>query len=881
MIHDLLFRLRSLLGRQSADNELEEELRFHLEQQAARYQAQGLPADEAARRARLDFGGTGQIKDECRDSWGIRLVETMLQDVRYAIRTLRRSPGFTACAVLTLALGIGANTALFSVIDRVLLTPLPYPEPQELVAGVRHDSAANLRDIQGQIRTLAQGGGITVERVDYTGGAEPVQIRAGYVNAGFFPAFAVTPALGRLLTPEEDVGGGPHNAVVSYQFWQNFLSHDPQVIGKTIPLSGNSYTVIGVLPSGFVLPREKADVFLSVWVAYPETEKNRGMHVLHTYWRLRPGASVAQAQAEMSAMDRQLIKDHPDTEKRRQTVLVPLQEFLVGNIRTALLVLFGAVGLVLLIACANFAMLLTARGLARRREFTIRAALGAASGRLLRQTLTESTLLSLAGGVVGLLLARWGTSFLIALKPAALDRFQGFHMDLRLFFFVLGVSLLTGILFGMASTLRFAQGRLSAASRSGIAESLKESARSTTPGASSHAFQRSLISAEFALALVLLVGAGLLIKGFSRLRAVDPGFTPDNLTTMRVELPRARYSAIPAQTAFRRELQARLDSLPGVEAAMITDLPLDGNYVSHGIVIDGHAPVPVGSEPSAQDLSIMGGYFHVMQIPLRAGRGFTPADRESQPLVAIVNEEFVREFLPHQAPIGARIDWSPQDGPHKWMTIVGVAADVRQAGLNQAVDPAVYTPYAQTDERWKSWMTLVLRTRTLPTAALAEQVKKQVWAMDGQVPVGEVRSMTDWMAVSIAQQKFNMLLLGFFAGLALALAAVGVYGLVSYRMGQRAHEIGVRMALGARPRHVLTLAVADGAKLALFGIAFGIGGALALTRVMTSLLFEVKPTDPETFVLVTLVLALVAVAASFLPACRAVRVDPVVALRNE
>ena len=873
MIHDLLFRLRSLFRRNSADDDLEEELRFHLDQQAAKYQAAGLPAAEAARRARLDFGGTGQVKDECRDSWGVRFAETMLQDLRYAIRTLGRSPGFTACAVLTLALGIGANTALFSVIDRVLLSPLPYPQPQDLVAGVRHDSATNVRDIQRQTRTLAQGGGITIERVDYTGGAEPVQIRAGYVNAGFFPTFGITPMLGHLMTPEEDVGGGPQDAVVSYQFWQNFLSHDPQVIGRTIPLGGKSYTVIGVLPSGLVLPREKADVFLSVWVEYPQAEKNRGMHVLHTYWRLQPGVSVAQAQAEMAAIDRQLIQDHPDTEKKRQTILVPLQEFLVANIRTALLVLFGAVGLVLLIACANFAMLLTTRGLARRRELTVRAALGAASGRLLRQTLTESTLLSLAGGAVGLVLARWGTTFLVALKPAALDRFQGVHMDPRLFLFVLGVSLVTGIVFGMAST--------SAAAPSGIAESLKESARSTTAGASSHSFQKSLISAEFALALVLLVGAGLLMKGFSRLRAVDPGFTPDNLTTMRVELPRARYATIPAQTAFRRELQARLDALPGVEAAMITDLPLGGNYVSHGVVVDGQASVPVGSEPSAQDLSIMGDYFHVMQIPLRAGRSFTPADREGQPLVAIVNEEFVREFLPHQAPVGARIDWSPQDGPHKWMTIVGVAADVRQAGLNQAVDPALYTPYAQTDERWKSWMTLVLRTRTPPTAALVDNVKKQVWSMDGQVPVGEVRSMIDMMALSLAQQKFNMLLLGLFAGLALALASVGVYGLVSYRVGQRVHEIGVRMALGAQPRHVLALTVADGAKLALIGIAMGIAGALALTRVMTSLLFEVKPTDPATFVLVTLVLALVALAASFLPARRAMRVDPVVALRNE
>jgi len=870
---DLLFRLRALLRRNSAENDLDEELRFHLDQQAAKHQARGLSAEEASRQARLDFGGTAQVKDECRDSWGVRFLETMLQDVRYAIRTLRRSPGFTACAVMTLALGIGANTALFSVIDRVLLTPLPYLEPQNLVAAVRNDSSTDLRDIQRQARTVAQGGAINIRPMDYTGGKEPVQIRGGFVNAGFFPTFGVTPMLGRWMTPEEDVGGGPDYAVVSYQFWQNFLSHDPQIIGKTIPLSGKSYTVIGVMPSDFALPREKADVFVSVWVADPNAESARGVHSMHPYWRLKPRVSIAQAQAEMSAIDRQLMKDHPDTEKNRQTRLVPLQKALVANIRTALLVLFGAVGLVLLIACANFAVLLTARGLARRREFSIRTALGAGSGRLLRQTLTESTLLSLAGGAVGLLLARWGTTFLVTLRPAALDRFNGVRMDLRLFCFVLGVSVVTGILFGMASTW--------AAARGDLAESLKESARSTTAGASNHAFQKSLISAEFAFALVLLVGAGLLIKAFTRLRAVDPGFNPDNVITMHVELPEARYAGIPSQTNFRRELQARLNALPGVETAMITDLPLGGNYVTHGIVIDGHPPVPVGSEPDAQTLSVMGDYFHVLQIPLRAGRAFTPADREGQPPVAIVNEEFVRQFLPHQDPLGVRIDWPRNDGRHVWMTIVGVVADVKHLGLNQPVEPAVYAPYAQTDERWRRWMTLVIRTPAQPTAALVEDVKKVVWSLDGQIPVGEVHSMTDLMSASLAQQKFNMLLLGIFAGLALLLASVGIYGLVSYRVSQRVHEIGLRMALGAQPRHVMTLAVADGAKLALFGIAVGIPGALALTREMTSLLFEVKPTDPATFLFVASVLALVALAASFIPARRAMRVDPLVALRNE
>ncbi len=873
MIDDLLFRLRALVSRSAADHELDEELRFHVEQQAAKYRAQGVGAEEAARRARLDLGGAAQVKDECRDSWGVRAAEALAQDVRYALRTLGRSPGFTLCAVMTLALGIGANTAIFTVINRVLLSPLPYPRPEELVAALRNDSQTNLLDIERQAHSFAQGGGINIAPIDYTGGPEPVQIRAGFVTAGLFPTLGAAPLLGRLMAPSEDVSGGPHYVVVSYEFWQNFLSHDGQVIGRTVTLGGSDYTVIGVLPGSFALPREKADVFLSVWVANPGAERNRGLHFLHTYWRLKPGVSIGQAQAELAAIDQQLIKEHPETEKARRTVIRPLHELLVGKIRTALLVLFGAVGLVLLIACANFAMLLTARGLARRRELTIRTALGAGSGRLLRQTLTESTLLSLAGGALGLLLALWGTRLLLGLKPAALDRFEGVPMDARVFVFVLAVSVGTGIVFGMASTW--------AAARGDVAESLKENARSTTAGSTNRGLQRWLISAEFALALVLLVGAGLLIKGYGRLRAVDAGFAPENLTTMHVELPVARYKAIEAQTNFRRALQERLDAMAGVEAAMITDLPLGGNYVGHGIVIDGHPPITPGAEPEVQTLSVMGPYFHVMQIPLRAGRAFTPEDREGEPLVAIVNEQFVRTLLPNQNPLGVRVDWSRREGPHKWMTIVGVAADVKHLGLNQPVDAAIYAPYAQTDEPWRRWMTVVLRTRTGTEAALVAEVKKQVWSIDGQVPVGDVHSMTDLMADSIAQEKFNMLLLGLFAALAMVLASVGVYGLVAYRVGQRLHEIAIRMSLGAQPRQVMALAVSDGARLALIGIAIGIPGALAVTRVMSSLLFEVKPTDPATFVLVSVALAVVAVAAAAVPARRAMRVDPAAALRNE
>jgi len=549
-----------------------------------------------------------------------------------------------------------------------------------------------------------------------------------------------------------------------------------------------------------------------------------------------------------------------------------LHEWLVGDVRSALLVLFGAVGLVLLIACANFASLLMMRAVAERRELVIRAALGAGRGRLIRKTLTESALLSVLGGAVGLLFAKLGTSMLLALRPEELARLSGIHMDTRVLMFVFVVSVLTGIVFGMAPAW--------IAARADVAEALKESGRSTTASTMGHRVREILVMSELAVALVLLVGAGLLIKGFSRLRSMNPGFNAANVMTMYLQLPKTRYDEIPKQTQFRRELLTRLNSLPGARAAMVSDIPLGGNYVGHRFVIDGRPPVALGGEPEAQTLSVMGDYFHVMQIPLRAGRDFTPLDREGQPLVAVVNEEMVREFFPHENPIGARIRWAGDTGPPQWMTVSGVVVDVKHSGLNQPTDPAVYTPFSQSDEGWRRFMTLAIRSRDA-SPGLVEEVKKQVWSLDGQIPVSDVHAMDELLAVSLAQQRFNMLLLGLFAALALILAAVGIYGAMAYAANQRTHEIGIRTALGAQRGDVLRLVMKDGAKIALFGIASGIAGALALTRLMASLLFEVKPTDPATFASVAMLLAFVALAACYIPARRAMRVDPMVALRYE
>jgi len=864
--------LRSLFKKEQVERELDDELRAYQEMAAEEKMKDGMGRKEALRAVRLERGSLEVSKEVIRSGGWESFVETCWQDVRYAIRTLHKSPGFTIVAVLTLALGIGANTAIFSVIDGVLLAPLPYKNPQQLVAMQQNDALRNLIDVERQSQTFSQCGAINIDKTDYTSGTEPVQVRIGLVNAGFLETLGVAPMLGRIISAEEDVKGAPRVVDVSYSFWQNFLTGDPHALGKTVRLGGYDYTVIGVMPAGFALPREQADIFVSLQVADPGAASERDVHFMHSYWRLKPGATLAQAQAEMLAIDSRLSEQYPDTERDRRKTLLPLREMVTGDVRPALLILFSAVGFVLLIACANFAGLLVARAVSRRQELVVRTALGAGKVRLIRQALTESVILSLAGGFAGLFLARWSTAALLSLKPAALARFTSISIDARVLAFALGVSLLTGIAFGIAPAWSVAGAN--------FAKSIKEGGRTATAGRSGHQLRSILVVAEFALALVLLVGAGLLLKAFSRLRSVNPGFNPQNITTMYMQLPLTRYKEIPRQTQFRRQLLAGLNSLPGVEAAMITDIPFGGNDVDHAVIIDGRPPLPVGSEPDAQTVSVMGDYFRVMEIPVRAGRTFTEMDREGQPLVAVVNEQFVKQFFSHEDPLGARIDWARSDPPRKWMTIVGVVSDVRHFGLSQPQDPAVYTPFSQSDEKWRHFMTLAIRS-SRPAGDLAAEVKRETWNIDRQIPVSRVQSMDELMAVSLAEQRFNTSLLGLFAALALVLAAVGIYGLMSYAVSQRTHEIGIRVAIGAQRHNVLGLVVAEGARLALLGIVFGVACALVLTRFMAGLLFEVTPTDPTTFFGVALLLALTGLLACYIPARRAIRVDPMVALRYE
>jgi putative ABC transport system permease protein len=798
-------------------------------------------------------------------------MRNFLKDVRFGLRVLAKQPGFTAVAVLTLALGIGANTAIFSVVNGVLLTALPYPAGERLLTARSNMSQLDLDDVLSQARSFESAGGLTTQPLDYAGGGEPVQVEAGFVTHELFDVLGAVPERGRALDARDNVKGGERVAVLSRGFWQRQLG-GADITRMTVTLSGQTYAVVGVLPASFTSPYGTPDVWIPLRVGNPVAADVRGVHFLRTFFRLKPGVTTEQAQAEMNLVAERLAEAYPEENKGRQIRLLSLHEYTVGNVRPALLILFGAVGLVLLIACANFASLLLARSAARAQEVAVRTALGARRLRIVRQMLTESVLLALAGGAAGLVLALWGVDVLRSAGPESLPRLQGVGVDWRVLAFTLGVSALTGLVFGLAPAW--------SASRVNLSDTLKEGGRGKSGGASGSRLRAVLVASELALALVLLIGAGLLVKGFRLLRSVEPGFEPRNLLTMRVELPEARYKEIPTQTEFRRRVLEELDSLPGTEAAMVSELPLGGSSLMHNFAIEGR-PVAVGDEPELYSRSVGGDYFRVMHIPLRAGRDLTPQDREGSPLVGVVNESFAREYFPGASPIGARVRWVHMEGAPQWITIVGVVGDVKHFGLDQPEASAIYTPYVQSQQAWKRWMFLVVRSDAVDPSALVGAVKARVWSVDPRIPLTKVLTMEEVAAVSVAGRRFQTALLGVFALVALALAAVGIYGLISYSVGRRTHEIGVRMALGARRRDILGLVVRQGLLLASAGLAAGLAGAFALTRLLAGLVYGVSPTDPATYAALSLFLLLVALLACLIPARRATKVDPMEALRYE
>lgn len=798
-------------------------------------------------------------------------MDSLIKDIRFGLRSLLKRPTFAVIAVITLALGIGANTAIFSVVNAVLLRPLPYEDPSRLISFRSNQSAPDLADVESQSKTFSSFGGMVMSPLAYTAGTEPVQLQVGQVSGGFFGTLGVKPERGRFITAEDDKSGAPFVVVLGHNLWVKQFNGDVQILGKAIPLSGNMYTIIGVMPATFVTPRENTEAWTPVHVSNPVAANFRGVHFLRTYGRLAPGVTIEQARAEMKVIDQNLAAQYPADNKNRSTVLFALHERIVGDTRQSLFILFAAVSFVLLIACANFANLLLARSAERQREFVIRGALGAGRWRLVRQLLTESVLVSIAGGAVGILLAIWGTNLLVAFKPDNLPRLSEIGIDGRVLAFTFTISVLTGLVFGLLPAW--------AASRSSAGDALKEGGRSATAGTARQRLRSTFVVVELAVALILLIGAGLLVKTFWKLRSVEPGFNPDRMITMRVELPETRYQDVASQTRFRKQVLAGMNSLPGVQAAMISELPLSGDSLNHDFLIENRSPIAPGDEPSLETRSVLGDYFNVMQIPLQAGRDFGPPDFDDKaPLVGLANETLVRQYFQNEDPLGKRIRWA-RNPQIEWITIIGIVGDVKHFGLDLPEEPALYTPYTQISP-WKRWMSIAAVTQGDP-GRFAQPLKEQIWRVDSQLPITKVETMSEVAATSFAARRFNMSLLSVFAGLALVLAAIGIYGVMSNAVTQRTQEIGIRLALGARTIDVLQLIIRNGMTLVLIGVAVGLAGAFALTRLMTTLLFGVTPTDGVTILLVSSVLIGVALLACFIPARRATKVDPLVALRYE
>jgi len=800
-------------------------------------------------------------------------MDMLLQDLRYAVRILFKNPAFTLIAVLTLALGIGANTALFSVVNAVLLRPIPYPHPEQLISLRGGQSWPDLYDIQQQAHSLDKIGAFSTWQFDLIGKAEPRIVDAALISLDLFPALGVQAGNGRTFGTPDDLINGPHIAVVSDHFWKETLSARPDAIGAAVTLSGTSYTIVGIMPPDFRLPVGNPEVFVPFRVGYPEAAPYRGVHMHYAVARLRSGASLAHAQAELEIISKILAAAHPDENRDRKFIAVSLQSRLTGNIRPALLMLFGATAVVLLIASANFANLLLSKTARRRQEIAIRMALGAARIRLVRQLVTESALLALLGGMAGLLLAYWGQHAMVLLKPKDLANLPPFSIDQSVLGFGIAMSLLTGCVFGLLPAIELNSAKIHG-----------DSLRGRIAGGQGHLATRirqALIVGELALSLVLVCGAGLLLRSLWRVQGVDPGFNPNGLATAHVWLQQNQYDSAESQNRFFSQLLDNLQAIPGMESAsLVTELPLSGNYISHNFLINGKPRPPEGSEPEAGTNLITPDYFNTMQIPVLAGRTFTRNDREGAPPVAIINDSMARQFFAGENPIGKQVRYARAKGAY-WMTVVGVVADTKDLGLDQDEGPAIYTPMMQKQEQWRRYASIVVRAKNGNPLALAPQIKQAVWSLNSRIPVTSVFLESRLVEQSIGPRRINTLLLLTFAATALVLAVVGLYGVISYAMAQRTREIGIRMALGARREDVVLMVFREGLRMALIGIALGCVAALFSTKLISSMLFNVRPLDAVSFAGASAVLVVTALLAALVPAARAAGVDPVVALRYE
>ena len=863
---------------------MDEELRSHLQIRADDLERQGLSRAKAERQARVEFGGYERYKEECRDALGSRLLGDLIADVRYGLRVLRKNPGFTTVAVLTLALGIGANTAVFSVVSAVLLRRLPYSDPDRLVwvnefwprlnnAMVPSPDFLNWREQNQVFESVVAYGGFG--ELNLSGSGEPERIDGIGVTWNFFPMLGIRPALGRGFLPEEDRPGGPPVVVLSHSLWQRRFRSDPNLVGKTITLDEKGYTVIGIMPDSFRFPGDWSPELFAPSSLPPKADWSaRSLAIVGVIGRLKPGVTLERAKSDVITINHRSDKAvslPPSFAQMRvglQVRIATLHQHLVGDSRPVLLILLGAVGFVLLLACANVANLQLARAAAREKEFAVRAALGAGRWRLARQLLIESFALAALGGVAGLILGAGGVALFRQLGPQNIPGLKSAGFDPWVFAFIAAITAFTGVAFGLAPVF--------VASRLHLEETLKEARPSVPAGHSAQRVRDLLMVSEVALALVLLIGAGLLMRSFVRLTSVNPGFDPRQILTERIMLPLGKYTKPAEQAAFFENVLERLGKLPGIESVAAASSPplTDVTRRTASVEVEGR-PGPPGLRPSTPECAITPSYFHALQIPLISGRYFTSYDADSAPRVAIVNEAFARRFFGGENPVGQRIRLGGPEG--NWYSVVGLVQNVRHLPLGTDPRAEVFTSYLQDPS---SYMTLVVRAISDP-ASLAATVRSKVWEVDRNQPVYDVATMQQRLSEAVTPQRFNTLVLGIFAAMAVMLAGVGVYGVMAYSVARRTHEIGIRMALGAQRQDVMRLVLRRGAWLAVFGISLGVAGALVLTRFLSSLLYNVKPADPATFFVVSLVLAGFAFLATYLPARRAAKVDPMVALRHE
>jgi putative ABC transport system permease protein len=878
----LLSRIGSLLHnttrKSQIERELTEEVGSYVELLMEKKMKEGMNERDARRAAMVEVGGIEQVKEEVRAGRTGFAIETFFQDLRYGLRSLLKKPGFTLTAVIALALGIGANSAIFSVINGVLFRSLSYANPGSIVMLWERNvteatrlqnvvSPANFLDWQKQSTSFEHMAAISDQRVNLTGGAgEPEEIKAQFVSQAFFPALGVQPLTGRFFVPEEDRVGNDLVIILSHQLWQNRFGGDPAIIGKQATISGRQRTVVGVMPPGFHFLDNQVKAWMPLALDPAINYREVTGRYLRVVARLKPAVTVQQAQAELTGIAKQLEQALPKYNTGWDVNVVPMHEQVVGEIRPILVVLFAAVAFVLLIACANVANLLLSRAASRQKELALRAALGASRMRLVRQMLTESVLLALMGGVLGVFLAFWGVHLLIGFGPDNIPRLNEITIDPRALLFTFGVSLLTGLLFGLIPAVQ--------ASRPDLNDALKEGSRGST-GGRGRIVRNVFIVAEVSLALVLLVGAGLMIRSFMRLQSVETGFNPENVLTMRAQLPKKKYPEPHQILDFFKQAQDRIAALPGVQAVgAISYLPLTGLASRDGFRIIGQpAPAP-GQEPGVEVRVITSGYFRAMGIPLLKGRLLDERDvKESR--VLLINETMAKRYFAGVDPVGKQMEVSwDGSGPDE---IVGVVGDIREGALNKEPEPAIYWSHPRVPY---SGMALVVRTAG-DASRFGTAVQKEIRALDPDQPIADVRTMKQVIAKSIARPRFNTLLLSIFAGVALVLASVGLYGVMNYSATQRTHEVGIRMALGATRADIMRLVVGNGMMLTLTGIGIGVAASWALTRVMANLLFGITATDLPTFVGVSAVLAAVAFIANYIPARRATRVNPVIALRYE